>query len=275
MRGKICLIAVLVCLTATSSAVASDRNYVISKINGEYYSDNLEDVVNSMKEIDQTLTDDEYLKEVFRGLDKYSVYYTKEECEKIFVSDRQRMISASLLGDEIDIKIDHFGIGTDDIFKEYMDICQIREIKTLNLDLTDCPGGYISVMNAIAEQILPAGKILTAKFKNGEETYYSELEECPFEKIIVKISSHTASAAEILAADLQEAGVATIVGCNSYGKTSIQSMYFLESGAAFKITSGKYLTRSENDLTGIGVKPDIINYEYPLLIRWNKNCAFN
>ena len=90
--------------------------------------------------------------------------------------------------------------------------------------------------------------------------------------ISLKVSTQTASAAEILAAGLQETGVAKVVGVNTYGKTSIQSFHRLESGAAFKLTCGEYLTRNGNDISKTGVIPDIVDYSYPVKIRWNDYC---
>ncbi len=261
----------MLCFCSTN-VEASDRNFVMSKINSEYYSDSFVDTIEKLQTIDITLDDDTYLKQIFKCLDNNSMYYTKKEYEAQVITENSRMISASFLNDTVEVKIDHFGKGIEENFKYYMEKCKKEEISTLILDLTECPGGYVSVMSEIANYIMPKGIIMTAKFRNDEKVYYSNLEKCPFEKIIVKVSSHTASAAEILAAGLQEAGVSTVVGVNTYGKTSIQSIYRLENGGAFKLTCGKYLTRNGNDISVTGLSPDIIDYSYPVKIRWNKNC---
>lgn len=271
VKLSICVI-VIYALTFVS-AYAADRGFVISKINREYYTENMGEVVENIQKIDKTLDDDEYFKRVFECLDKYSVYYTKAEYEKSVISDAGGMISANILNDEIEVKIDRFGNGVEDIFDQYMDICAEKNIRKLTLDLSDCPGGYVHVMVSIANRIMPEGKIMTAKFKSNEKVYYSELKEPFFESIAVKISSKTASAAEILAAGLKESGAAVITGVNSYGKTSIQSIYRLENGGAFKLTCGNYLTRDGNDITEIGVKPDIVDFKYPVKVRWNRAAS--
>ena len=259
-------------LTCKITSYASERNTVISKINTDYYCEDLQDTISKIDAVDTSLNDEQYLKDVFGCLDDYSEYYTPKEYNAKVIVDGNGMISAALSKKEIVVKINRFGTGVDEVFSDYMEKCEKEKTKKLILDLTECPGGYVHVMNAIANEIMPSGKIMTAKFKNREETYYSELEKCPFEEIVVKVSSQTASAAEILAAGLQEAGVATIIGVNTYGKTSIQSFHRLESGAAFKLTCGEYLTRNGNDISKTGVVPDIVDYSYPVKIRWNDNC---
>jgi len=268
---KFCLVFLLI-VVLNEAVYASDRNYVINEINSQYYSNNNTAVIDSILAIDINQEDDSYLKDVFSCLDENSEYYTAEEYESRVISDSNMMISASLLNEKIEVKIEKFGNGVEDIFSEYVTICKKKRIKKIILDLTECPGGYVHVMNSIANEIMPKGKVMTAKFRNNEQVYYSELEKCPFDEIIVKVSSQTASAAEILAAGLQEAGVAKVVGVNTYGKTSIQSFHRLESGAAFKLTCGEYLTRNGNDISKTGVIPDIVDYSYPVKIRWNDYC---
>lgn len=259
-------------LLISCQVFASERNNVISTINSEYYSDELETVIQYISGIDTAQTDMQYLAKVFDCLDEYSRYYTKSEYEEQIVYDNASMITATFINNRANVKINRFGEGVENIFSDYVDKCKEETIKTLILDLSECPGGYVHVMNVIANEIMPKGKIMTAKFRNNEQVYYSELEKCPFDEIIVKVSSQTASAAEILAAGLQEAGVAKVVGVNTYGKTSIQSFHRLESGAAFKLTCGEYLTRNGNDISKTGVIPDIVDYSYPVKIRWNDYC---
>lgn len=243
---------------------------MINKINEEYYSADFKKTIAEIAEIDKTLSDDEYLKQVFKCLDEYSEYYTADEYESSVAENTAGMIAATYSKNNVTVKINRFGKGIEEKFRVYMNECADKKIQKLILDLTDCPGGYVSVMNDIANMILPKGKTFTAEFKNSEKVYYSQSEQCPFKEIEVKVSAKTASAAEILAAALREAGVATVTGVNTYGKTSIQSIYRLENGGAFKLTCGKYLTRNGNDISKVGLSPDVIDYSYPIKIRWNE-----
>lgn len=265
------LICLFVLITSITCYANASRNEIISTINNSYYTDDMAHVVEAIGNIDASLKDEEYITAVFDCLDDYSVYYDKEYVENQTLYNITEMIEYTQ-GKDLEIKIYYFGNGVEDCFANQMNQAKKSKVKRLILDLTECPGGYINVMKAIANEIVPKGKIMTAKFKNNEQVYYSELEKCPFDEIIVKVSSQTASAAEILAASLQEAGVATVVGVNTYGKTSIQSFHRLENGCAFKLTCGEYLTRNGNDISKSGVIPDKVDYSYPIKIRWNDYC---
>ena len=266
---KFTIVFIIFVLLNFGVCYASDRSQVINVINQNYY---YEFDIERIDNIDKSLEDDVYLAYLFETLDEYSEYYTAQEYNEKVIADTNVMIAATFEKDKILIKINNFGENVDLIFSEYVKKCKKEGIKKLVLDLTECPGGYVHVMNAIANEIIPKGTVVTATFRNKEQVYYSELEKCPFDEIIVKVSSQTASAAEILAAGLQEAGVAKVVGVNTYGKTSIQSFHRLESGAAFKLTCGEYLTRNGNDISKTGVIPDIVDYSYPVKIRWNDYC---
>ena len=266
---KITIVLIIFVLLNFDVCEASDRSQVINLINQNYY---YELDVDRIDNINKTLEDDVYLAHLFETLDEHSEYYTTQEYNEKVIADTSVMIAASFEKGKITIKINHFGENVDLIFSNYVSKCKKEGQKKLILDLSECPGGYVHVMNAIANEIMPKGKVMTAKFRNSEQVYYSDLKKCPFDEIIVKVSSQTASAAEILAAGLQEAGVAKVVGVNTYGKTSIQSFHRLESGAAFKLTCGEYLTRNGNDISKTGVIPDIVDYSYPVKIRWNDYC---
>lgn len=271
MKKIICVIFIF-CVFIPTCCLAATKDDVICILNERYYSTNWSQIVDGIDNIDKTIKDDEYIKRVFCLLDAYSKYYTKNEYENGIDQSGNSDISALISNDCITVKINRFDKGIDDEFTIYMNIVREKKINKLILDLTDCPGGYISVMCNIAQYLLPKGEILTVKFKNSEQIFYSELNKCPFDQITVLVSSKTASAAEILAADLQESKVAIIIGVNTYGKASVQEYLKLENGGAMKFTCGKYLTRDGKDIANIGVIPDVISYKYPVMIKWNAEC---
>ena len=85
------------------------------------------------------------------------------------------------------------------------------------------------------------------------------------------VDNFTASAAELLSAALQDAGVATVIGEPTYGKGVIQTTVELMSGGAFRYTYAEYLRRSGEKIDGIGVIPDVaVMYpgELPPTIAW-------
>jgi len=77
-------------------------------------------------------------------------------------------------------------------------------------------------------------------------------------KVVVLVDDGTASAAEVVAAALQDRNRAVIVGSRTYGKGSIQEPSTLSDGSAIELTVGTYLTPSGRKLDGVGIEPDVV-----------------
>jgi carboxyl-terminal processing protease len=75
--------------------------------------------------------------------------------------------------------------------------------------------------------------------------------------LVVLVDEGTASAAEVVAAALQDRNRAVIVGSHTFGKGSVQEPRTLSDGSAIELTVGRYLTPSGRALDGVGVEPDI------------------
>lgn len=131
----------------------------------------------------------------------------------------------------------------------------------LIIDLRDNPGGTLSSAVAISDLFLQAGTIVTTKgrFYDANQQFNAQhgdiLNGAP---IVVLINEQSASAAEILAAALQDNQRAIVVGSKSYGKGSVQSLIPIGDGTtALKLTTAKYFTPSGRSIDGVGIKPDI------------------
>ena len=135
---------------------------------------------------------------------------------------------------------------------------------TLNglvIDLRDNPGGTLQSSVAVADLFLQSGTIVTTKgrFYDANQHYRAKkgdiLNGAP---IVVLINENSASAAEILAAALRDNQRATLIGSQSFGKGSVQSLIPLGNGnTALKLTTAKYFTPSGQSIDGIGVTPDV------------------
>lgn len=156
------------------------------------------------------------------------------------------------------IKIASFSSGTAAEFKEVVQTLKSENIKKVILDLRNNPGGLVSAATAIAEELVPKGKIVDVKYRNEamDYTYYSELEKAPFD-LVVLVNGRTASSSEILASAIQDSGVGILMGEQSFGKAVIQSVYSLKNGMVFKLTIGRYLTRNGNEIDHVGLTPDV------------------
>lgn len=193
-------------------------------------------------------------KQIMNSLDKYSEYYPPSLTDNTQVKDNY--FSKKFFG-LCYIKFTNFLEGTGTKFKNSLRDFKESNCKTLILDLSFCDGGDLDCAINIAKQLVPKGKICEIEFKNETKTYYSELDKCPFENIIIITSPQTASASEILISDLKESNCAFIIGTNTYGKTAVQRSFELSNGGVLKLTVGKYYTRNGNDVEGVGVEPDI------------------
>ncbi|ASM51247.1 carboxyl-terminal processing protease [Pseudoalteromonas espejiana DSM 9414] len=134
-------------------------------------------------------------------------------------------------------------------------------LKGLVIDLRDNPGGTLQSAVAVSDLFLQSGTIVTTKgrYYDANQAYYAKrgdiLKGAP---IIVLINENSASAAEILAAALKDNKRATVVGNQSYGKGSVQSLIPLGDGnTALKLTTAKYFTPSGASIEGVGITPDV------------------
>ena len=143
------------------------------------------------------------------------------------------------------------------------------------LDMRGNSGGYLDQVVAVARSILPEGPIFFDVDASGDMyAHYSVLKEPPFKQVVVLVDRFTASAAELLAAALQDAGIATVVGETTYGKGVIQTTVELMTGGAFRYTYAEYLRRSGEKIDRIGVIPDVyMQYpgELPAVIKTDEN----
>jgi len=157
--------------------------------------------------------------------------------------------------------IERFNIQTGAQIAAAMEYLGELGMKSLLLDLRDCPGGVMQAAGYTAGVLGEDGPIYFNMGKDGYESFYVSKEdgedlEIP---IAVLVNEKTASAAEMLAAVLQDTDRAMIVGTPTFGKGVYQSLLVLPSGAGLYFTTGKYITRGYQDITELGgVTPDLL-----------------
>jgi carboxyl-terminal processing protease len=132
--------------------------------------------------------------------------------------------------------------------------------KKIILDLRDNPGGYLEVAVDIAGWFLEKDKVVAIeKYSSGAKEDYKSGGPAKFSdyKICVLINKGSASASEILAAALRDNLGVMLIGEKSFGKGSIQKLERLSGGASLKITIAKWLTPKGEQISQVGLKPDI------------------
>lgn len=130
----------------------------------------------------------------------------------------------------------------------------------LILDLRNNPGGLLQQAVALAGQLGVSGTVVQIVSRDGQtEQVQAEAESLLPDSLpmVVLINQGTASAAEVLAAALQESGRAIVMGEPSFGKGLVQSLLPLGDGSGLSLTTHRYLTRLGNNLHQVGIHPDL------------------
>lgn len=167
-------------------------------------------------------------------------------------------VDSEMLEDDIGyLQITEFEDVTTEQFNENMASLKEQGMKGLIIDLRGNPGGNVTTVCAIAEQLLPEGLVFYMEDKNGKRTEYP-CKGADFDlPLVVLVNEYSASASEILSGAVKDSGIGTIVGRKTYGKGVVQNVVPLEDGSAIKITIANYYTRGGNDINLKGIEPDV------------------
>jgi len=130
--------------------------------------------------------------------------------------------------------------------------------KGVIIDLRNNPGGIVEEAVGVARQFINGGIIVSYQKDSGEKVIFESTESGADQApLIVLINSSTASAAEILAAALQDRNRAVILGEKSYGKGTVQEFKTLNDGSKLELTVALYRSPSGKLIEGKGVSPDL------------------
>ena len=135
------------------------------------------------------------------------------------------------------------------------------KIKGYVFDLRNNPGGLLTQAINITDFFLDDGEIVSTKGRKISETrkfFARRGDEINGKPIVVLINNGSASASEIFAGALKDHKRAIILGENSYGKGSVQSIIPLGNGGGMRITISKYYLPSGKSISEVGVTPDIL-----------------
>lgn len=134
------------------------------------------------------------------------------------------------------------------------------ELKGVIFDLRDNPGGVLQPAVDLADGFLNEGVIVSTRGRNAAmqlEFTATSGDWLPGVPMVVLIDRGSASASEVLAGALQDHGRALIVGEQSFGKGSVQSVLPLRNGAGIKLTTARYYTPSGRSIQAEGIVPDV------------------
>jgi carboxyl-terminal processing protease len=150
-------------------------------------------------------------------------------------------------------------------------ISEIGGLENLNgvvLDLRNNPGGLLSQAIRVSDAFLEQGEIVSTRGRRPEdgERYNATpgdlITDLP---MVVLINGGSASASEIVAGALQDHRRAVVVGTNSFGKGSVQSIMPLSGNGAMRLTTSLYYTPSGRSIQALGIAPDILVEQRPVV----------
>lgn len=143
-----------------------------------------------------------------------------------------------------------------DRLKEEVTRLQKEGAEALIFDMRNNGGGYLSELTNMLDFLLPEGPIFISRDRAGHEEITQSDAACVDLPMAVLVNANTYSAAEFFAAELQEQGVAVIVGEPTSGKGYSQQTFALPHGGAMAISTGAYFTGSGTSLIGTGLTLD-------------------
>ncbi len=163
------------------------------------------------------------------------------------------------------VRITQFGEKTSDDLDKALKRLTDEGARALIIDLRDNPGGLLEQAGQVCEKFLPRGQLIVSTEGRGT-TPVSEYRASGRGKRIdlpmaVLVNGNSASAAEIVAGclqDLQPITHAIVVGEQTFGKGSVQSILPLADGSALRLTTAKYYTPSHKVIHEQGITPDIV-----------------
>ena len=163
------------------------------------------------------------------------------------------------------VRITQFSGDTSKAFRQAVDDLKAKSgsrLQGLVLDLRNDPGGLLSAAVEVAGDFLDGGTVVSIRGRqSGAEQVYKASPKgdmLPGTPLAVLINGASASASEIVAGALQDRHRATVMGTQSFGKGSVQSVIPLNGHGALRLTTALYYTPSGRSIQDDGVSPDVV-----------------
>jgi carboxyl-terminal processing protease len=176
-----------------------------------------------------------------------------------------RSVKARYLGDGFGyVRVSQFMEHTADDLKDALKALSkdssLPELRGLILDLRNNPGGLLAQAVKVSDMFLKEGVIVytDGRVEAQKQKFFAHARGTEADyPMVVLVNSGSASASEIVAGALKDHGRALILGQQTFGKGSVQTITPLENGGALTLTTALYFTKSGNSIQARGVKPDI------------------
>jgi len=172
------------------------------------------------------------------------------------------------------IKIRNFTKTTSNDLDKALAMFESKNVRRLVLDLRNNPGGLLNQAVEVADRFLEDENLIVytqgrTADQNMRFTTHDRGHQVSYPMIIL-VNGGSASASEIVAGALQDLGRAVILGTQTFGKGSVQTIIPLSEGSALRLTTARYYTPSGKVIQENGITPDII-VEMPPVVRKGQN----
>lgn len=236
----------------------------IIKINGESTRDmGLQDAVSKMRGLKGTSVAITIMREGWKDTKDFTIVRDVIKVKSV----KSRVIENNIGY----VKLSQFQERTADDLEAALSKLEKQNITSLILDLRNNPGGLLNSAVDVSSQFLPAGKVVVSiKGRSGEKGEYrtedGKVSEQEAKKakmfsaipMIVLVNQGSASASEIVAGALKDWNRAVILGVQTFGKGSVQSVVPLSDGSGLRLTTARYYTPKGISIQSTGITPDII-----------------
>lgn len=174
------------------------------------------------------------------------------------------------------LKLLRFASTTKSEFREAMDKIKVMDLKNLVIDLRDNGGGYLQTAVELADEFLPANKMIVytkGKAYDNKEYKASDNGKLDAINLYILINENSASASEVLAGAIQDNDRGTIIGRRSFGKGLVQDQLFFDDRSALRLTIARYYTPTGRSIQ----KPygEGIDYENDYFTRYENGELLN
>ena len=239
--------------TPASKAGIKAGDYIVKIVNVQVQGKSLSEAVDLMRGLVGT---DIELTVRRRGVKKALTFNITREIIEV------QSVKSDLLENNIGyIRLTSFNDNSSNqIKKQIKKLKKNENLKAFILDLRNNPGGLLSQAIKISDFFLDNGEIVSTKSrkKSDNRKWFARKGDITEGKtLVVLINYGSASASEIVAGALKDHKRAIIIGENSYGKGSVQSIIPLKNKGAIRLTVSKYYLPSGKSISEVGVRPDI------------------
>ncbi len=158
------------------------------------------------------------------------------------------------------LRLSSFDSDTENLLNLFIREAQKEEVKGIVLDLRNNPGGFLEMSIEVASEWVENGVIVKERDLDEDDRVHQARGKARLATIptVVLVNQGSASASEIVAGALQDYGLATVVGEQTFGKGSVQKYDQLQDGSAYRLTVAVWLTPNDRQIEEQGITPDIL-----------------